>query len=323
MSIGVPEVLLLGAVLILPIGFMTNWIAGFRAMQLGQPLVPQDPRDNVPWGLVDLGVILIVVAALAGGGVAVVTSAYDIEDASSFETMAPTDLAIVFLSFGAATLLATALSFLWMWLRYQRLDGFSTRLLGSDIELGIRWFMMLIIPVVGLQLLLTRWFPTKHPLIEMLRQSRDVSFLPVAAFAALIAAPLFEEAFFRLFLQGWLEKLQLTMLRIKTGLGSKADTDAVVVGGFSSALLVQNGGETDSMPPTDQRPLMWIPILVSSALFSLAHFRNGPDWVPLFFLALGLGYLYQRTGRIQACIVVHVLVNLLSTIQLWSLIRQA
>ena len=39
----------------------------------------------------------------------------------------------------------------------------------------------------------------------MLKASKDVSFLPVAAYAAVIAAPLFEESFFRLFLQGWLE----------------------------------------------------------------------------------------------------------------------
>ena len=31
--------------------------------------------------------------------------------------------------------------------------------------------------------------------------------------------------------------------------------------------------------------------------------------MPLFLLSLGLGYIYQRTGRILPCIIVHALVN--------------
>jgi membrane protease YdiL (CAAX protease family) len=34
-----------------------------------------------------------------------------------------------------------------------------------------------------------------------------------------------------------------------------------------------------------------------------------PDPIPLFVLALGLGYLYRQTHRILPCIVVHLLLN--------------
>ena len=35
------------------------------------------------------------------------------------------------------------------------------------------------------------------------------------------------------------------------------------------------------------------PILVSSIIFALLHYQHGPDWIPLFLLAIGLGYLYH------------------------------
>lgn len=353
--IGFPEVLLGIAVFVLPLGCIANWLAAAQQMRAGEPLLASTSRKNVDFGLVDLGVIILVVAMIAGVGVAALTSSLGIEDASAFEAMDPSQQAKVFLVFGCGTLLSTIVSFAWLGLRYQRVDGFSSHHIGSDIELGMRWFLMLVVPVILLQVILTRWFPTKHPLIEMLRTSRDLSFLPVAGFAAVIAAPIFEEVFFRLFMQGWLEKLQITMQRTALGISSKADRDAVLVGGSSSASLVEDskqeqlsesqstsgedsrseqlelnpfqspfevGAPTQESEVSSSRPILWAPILVSSGLFALAHFSHGPDWIPLFFLATGLGYLYQRTGRIQSCIVVHMLVNALGIVQLWAAVRQ-
>ena len=61
-----------------------------------------------------------------------------------------------------------------------------------------------------------------------------------------------------------------------------------------------------------------LPILISSSIFALLHWSHGPDWVPLFFLALGLGYLYSRTHRIIPCITVHFLLNGMSMLALLS-----
>ncbi len=51
------------------------------------------------------------------------------------------------------------------------------------------------------------------------------------------------------------------------------------------------------------------PVYVTSALFALMHFGQGAAPIPLFFLSLGLGFLYQRTGRLFPAIVVHMLLN--------------
>jgi membrane protease YdiL (CAAX protease family) len=66
----------------------------------------------------------------------------------------------------------------------------------------------------------------------------------------------------------------------------------------------------------------WLPIVTSAGLFSLLHFSHGPDWIPLFFLALGLGYLYRQTHRITPCVVVHLLVNSLAVLQLWLYVQE-
>jgi membrane protease YdiL (CAAX protease family) len=63
-----------------------------------------------------------------------------------------------------------------------------------------------------------------------------------------------------------------------------------------------------------------LPIVLSSALFALAHVGHGPDPIPLFFLALILGYIYQRTHRIVPCIVAHMLFNSLAMLVLWQMI---
>jgi membrane protease YdiL (CAAX protease family) len=58
-------------------------------------------------------------------------------------------------------------------------------------------------------------------------------------------------------------------------------------------------------------------ILTSSALFALMHVSHGAAPIPLFVLALGLGFVYARTGRVLPCIVIHVWLNAWSLVTLW------
>ena len=60
-----------------------------------------------------------------------------------------------------------------------------------------------------------------------------------------------------------------------------------------------------------------VPIVISSFLFGMAHLGHGPDPIPLFVLALILGYVYQRTHRIVPCIVLHMLFNAFSLTLVW------
>ncbi|MGY8770803.1 MAG: CPBP family intramembrane glutamic endopeptidase [Pirellulales bacterium] len=60
---------------------------------------------------------------------------------------------------------------------------------------------------------------------------------------------------------------------------------------------------------TELSPWWPIPIFISSFLFAAMHIGQGPAPIPLFFLAIVLGYLYQRTRRMTACLTVHFLLN--------------
>ena len=82
---------------------------------------------------------------------------------------------------------------------------------------------------------------------------------------------------------------------------------------------VDEEGETLDVPPKmggkiSVKPF-W-PVTVSATLFALMHLGHGPDPVPLFFFALGVGLLYQRTHRIMPSLIVHLLLNLFTLIML-------
>lgn len=68
-------------------------------------------------------------------------------------------------------------------------------------------------------------------------------------------------------------------------------------------------------PPGMDQPFFawqsWLAVLITSLLFAGIH----PLWsVPgIFILSLGLGYVYERTGNLWACITIHLLFNSIST----------
>ena len=54
----------------------------------------------------------------------------------------------------------------------------------------------------------------------------------------------------------------------------------------------------------------WLALVVAAVLFGLAHQAGGPIYVALATLAgAGYGYIYQRTGRIEASILTHFTLN--------------
>jgi len=170
--------------------------------------------------------------------------------------------------------------------------------------LGIVSFLLLMVPIFGLQFTLNWLYeyfgepPPQHPLIKHLMDFPTGAGFAIAAFVAVIVAPLTEEFLFRLVFQGWLERVDRRWLRPSQPLYSEA-----------------HGGPEQLAPRA--RPLVLWPIFVSSAVFALMHFSHGVAWIPLFFFALALGYLYQRTGSLVPSIVLHVCLNGTTMLILW------
>jgi len=141
-------------------------------------------------------------------------------------------------------------------------------------------------PLVLLSLMGTEWTLEAfhhteshiHVMLKMLGQSETPSSRALILFSVLIIAPISEELFFRGFIQ-----------TILVGLFARFRRDKIA-----------------SAAPR------WIPVLLTSLLFTLAH--PWWSWPPIFVLALCLGYAYERTGNLWAPITIHALFNATSVV---------
>jgi hypothetical protein len=145
---------------------------------------------------------------------------------------------------------------------------------------------------------------------------------------------------FRLLLQGWLERRELLAVRQQEALvesdanaSPPAESQAGLVDeilqpsaeasqhdGSGTMLAAQIAPREIVIVSAEVPTFGWPAIAISALLFALAHFGYGPDPIPLFFLALVLGYLYFRTHRIVPSIVAHALFNAFAMGQLWWMV---
>jgi membrane protease YdiL (CAAX protease family) len=311
------------------------WTAVFLRWWRGGPIVEREQVRDVPWGLLDLIVALAFLFLFSILALAAVQIAFGVNVDTPQETR---PLAFHSWKIAAAALasLATLVSTcLWIKLRLSsswRDLGFSCAVAGRDIRLGVMAFLAVAPPTYALQYLLVWYFQpdVQHPLIELLKEHRAPSLIVVSVFSAVLVAPLVEEFLFRGLLQGWLEKLARHAVSARTLLFGDANDSglAAASAGAASAAAPQDAELPTANPYCSPRPYTdeqeqgessdsyiadpvarYLPILASSLLFALMHMSHGPDWVPLFFLALALGYLYQQTHRLLPCITVHFLLN--------------
>ena len=304
-----------------------GWVAG--KIWRREQLLPIEPRRAVPWGLLD--VILALLIWFVIGMCAMQLLIASGVPAPKAETLPePRHLALQLFVSGLTSLLALACSACVMKLRtkatWQDLGLVPAKLLG-DVLLGMLAFVMIAPPVYALQMVLVQFFPQFHPLINLLRESPDVRIFLASGLSVCVSAPLLEEYLFRGLLQGWLEALRRGVTMDEVLLGVKPaevivaspmpqeEAVAPYVAGNAEidnpAVLLATTLPTDTYgqgTPANYSVSRW-PTFVSAALFALAHYSHGPAPIPLFFLALGLGYLYQRTHRLTPCIVVHFLLN--------------
>jgi membrane protease YdiL (CAAX protease family) len=211
-----------------------------------------------------------------------------------------------------------------------------------DIKIGLVTGLAAIAPAYLMLGLLTQsQDPSKHPMIKMVMGShQSLGVFIAAAILAMIVAPVCEEIVFRLLLQGWLERWECAMLGYEGVAGSVSTNGAAASNEFPEPTVSEDATAKDEPtealtyksqspalmvhPPmigvTGVFPFGWMPIVISSLMFAVAHIGNGPDPIPLFFFALGLGYVYQRTHRIVPSIVAHALFNSYAMIALWRMV---
>ncbi len=264
------------------------WVRVFQRRRLGLPLVACEPHAVVPWSGWDLlivGLLAILLELVAGvfatefngaplNGFSLVAVA-----ASSASRMIWMACALVYLvARGGAT--ADDL-------------GLDNRKLGPDLVLGIELFLASLVPVYGTFAFVTAGlgWKSEHPLTKIALDEPSVGVLCVATLLAVVVAPLAEEFFFRVLLQGWLERVEIKWRQ-------RADDDR----------------QSDAGPPEPG----YAPVVVAALPFALLHSAHGPDPIPLFILGLFLGYAYRQTHRIIAPVAIHAMFNGVTMLQLWG-----
>lgn len=265
-----------------------------KRISVGQPILPLAPRRPVPWGGPDLALIaafylgaqFIAASAVAEllAPRAAAALGMDQEEAAGAvrNQKAPLGLAIGTLANMAGNVSAAIFALVWIMWRNKATAadfGWEARAWRDDIRLGAAAFAAVAAPVYGLQFMLSQFVEEQHPIIEVLQRHPSATLFVLAGLSAVVVAPLAEEFFFRVLLQGWLE---------------------------SARPLDELSEET--APSRDAQPRASA-ILVSSLLFAALHIGHGAAPIPLFFLALSLGYLYQRTHRLLPSATVHFCLN--------------
>ena len=330
---------LVGILLFLAIASFGTWFALWGRRDDG-PILPYEPRRPVPWsGIWTLLPILFVVLVVVGA-VRAAASNDGVKHPEIGDTVEQ-------MAFGSIQEVAFVVAFLTVVVVASgatRSDlGLPNDLheLVRDIRIGFVAWLASLAPVYGVQILLVSVFrPSEgHPLIKLLEEQANPLLFVAAFVVAVVVAPVCEELMFRLLLQGWLEKWEDLRLgwreaaindeaRMTNDELQMPETIPTTTGdeglaSDQSLFDIRHSSLAPTLPPRiglGGLPYGSLPILISSVLFALAHVGYGPEPMPLFFLALILGYVYQRTHRIVPSIVAHALFNGMSLFALWRVI---
>ncbi|WP_417730890.1 CPBP family intramembrane glutamic endopeptidase [Rosistilla oblonga] len=297
------------------------WSIALRRVWQGGDILPLENRTPVGWGvdgvIVALG--LVVLLANAASFVAQRAGWLELPKDPQQTPISLSDMSTLLSIEGGSRIVACGLLIVWLVALYRSSSidlGFALR--WSHLATGLLGVIALLPPIYLLQAILTAWWVEyEHPVLELLQKSGDPIYLLPMAVVAVIVAPLTEEFLFRVVLQGWLES---------KAMGGPQPTDSQLPQPAAAEQGTPQWQQSEAAIPStvlaaadttaaeDPRRVPYWPILVSSLFFALAHLGHGPAPVTLFFLALGLGYLYRQTHSIWPSLIVHFSLNAITMI---------
>ena len=147
----------------------------------------------------------------------------------------------------------------------------------SDVRRGAVATVWILSPVLVINFAASKLVQYQHAVTDLLAAEKGFGTFVFVFLSAAVLTPIFEEFLFRCLLQGGLQRI--------------ADFE-------------QYHNEN-----ADWRPKAVWPIVVTSLIFAAVHLGQGAAPIPLFFLSIGLGFLYRANGRLTPVIVVHLLLN--------------
>ncbi len=312
------------------------WGWAIARLAAGRTLLPAPSRDVVGWGgrtvLAVLATYLVLQVAVIGlyvqllgvarpaPGAGLTTTVADrmVEALLHPLVFAPGQLVVVTVSLNVM-FLAVAPILLARGSGTKTADfGFGSGEAGSDVLRGLMAWPLLAPIVFGVNALATGIWKDRiqrHPLQDWVESAPSTSTLFLAAFSAVVVAPLAEEFLFRSVLLGWLDKLAIGPhepggpVAWRKRLGPREEVDEL-----------EDRPDPAEMTHGSKAGIgfrLFAANVVVSLLFAALHGQVWPTPVPLFFLSLGLGLLYQRTGRLLASITLHATFNGIATLTLY------
>ena len=201
--------------------------------------------------------------------------------------------------------------------------GFAGK--GADVLLGLKAAVWFLPPVMLISAAATMLIEYEHPVLEKLAESAGPMTFVALFIGTAFVAPVVEEFLFRVLLQGGLQKLfdgpieespDEDLSDSQSMQAAEPGTDLADAYKPPATLLPTSPVSLHnlfvSQPGRFWMPRAFLPIVLTSIAFAAMHIGQGAAFIPLFFLSLGLGYLYQRTGRITASLIVHLVLNALT-----------
>jgi len=212
---------------------------------------------------------------------------------------------------GIASVIACFAALTWMRARGLQWREMGFRFSAPEVFAGVLGVVMFLPPTYFIQFLLVQFFPYEHQVLDLLRQPQGWMIVLTMSVTTMLIAPLAEELFFRGILQGFFQSL------------SEKGSDPLRHGPKTNEIDLPPKGQTPFRIGSQSQARQYAgekgaraiwPVVLSSLLFSAAHFGQGPAPIPLFFLALGLGYLYRQTASIWPGVMVHFTLNAITTV---------
>tara|TARA_Y100001934_G_scaffold271327_1_gene357693 strand:+ start:483 stop:1367 length:885 start_codon:yes stop_codon:yes gene_type:complete len=272
-----------------------------RRLKHGLPLLEQ--RSLVPARLdfIDMIMTLVIYFGVQVVGIVVVAENPDPQDNTNhFLQLSP---------FNSAAGLSTLLTFFVAVpvIYFRRGDLRAMRLRFDRVTELVRigfYASLLILPVtlvinIVVSIVVT---PYGHPVIDTLLAETSVSTIVYTAITVVIAAPLVEEFVFRGVILTYLHRV----------FSGQWDSNTAVY--CSNTANAHGDGEN-----SDLFQLHGANIL-TSLLFAALHIGQGAAYIPLFFLSFALGYVCNKTGSILPCVIIHMVLNGISTVSLYFMI---
>lgn len=171
----------------------------------------------------------------------------------------------------------------------------------EQIQVGIVAGLLVAPAVYVIHALALKAYPPRlHPVQQMLEVDFNPAMAAISILSAVILAPIFEETLFRGVLQGWLGRVFREMADVSSG---RTATGIEPLDDASEPPA--------TAPPEEAGPSA---VLLTAALFAAVHYAQWPTPIPLFVLAVVMGWLRRRTGSLLVPIVVHALFNGCSTL---------